>query len=197
VSGVTLADGSEIETDHVISTLSRAQTLTLAGMPQPAPSIAEARILLRLASGFDVQDTPPARHILASRPDIHADAHEAARSGRIASELPMEWVKLAPDLIVVTARPVPAALDGERRAYLAAQIVYTLSRTMPGLASAVSDVKIRLRPQRARLADLLAPPPTRLTTPIKGLLLAGEDAEPLPAISGRAGRLAARRVLSQ
>jgi phytoene dehydrogenase-like protein len=46
------------------------------------------------------------------------------------------------------------------------------------------------------LGDLLAPPASRLLTPIKGLLLAGEDAEPLPAISGRAGRLAARRILS-
>ena len=197
VTGVTLADGSEIEADHVVSTLSRARTLTLAGMPQPLPPIAEARILLRLAPGFAVMDTPPARHILASRPDMYADAHEAARSGRTASELPMEWVRLAPDMIVVTARPVPAVLDAERRTRLAAQIVYTLSRAMPGLAAAVTDVKIRLRPQRARLADLLAPPPARLTTPIRGLLLAGEDAEPLPAISGRAGRLAARRVLSQ
>jgi phytoene dehydrogenase-like protein len=67
---------------------------------------------------------------------------------------------------------------------------------MPGLADALIHVEIRLTPQRARLADLLAPPPTRLRMPVKGLFLAGDDAEPLPSISGRAGRLAARLLLS-
>jgi hypothetical protein len=79
---------------------------------------------------------------------------------------------------------------------LAAKAVMALWPAMPGLAEALTGVEIRLRPQRARLADLLAPPPSRLLTPIKGLLLAGEDAEPLPSISGRAGRLAARALLS-
>ena len=196
VTGVVLADGSEIEADHIVSTLSRADTLTMAGLPQPRPTIAEAKILLRLKSEFVVPDTPPARHILATRPDVHADAHEVARAGRIAPELPMEWVMLAPDRIGVTARPVPASLAAEQRVRLAAQAVLALSRAIPGLADAMTGVEIRLRPQRAKLDDLLAPPPARLLTPIKGLLLAGEDAEPLPAISGRAGRLAARRILS-
>ncbi len=104
---------------------------------------------------------------------------------------------LAPDLVAVTVRPVPASLAAEQRARLAAQVVFALSHAVPGLARSVTGVEVRLRPQRARLADLLAPPPTRLVTPIKGLLLAGEDAEPLPAISGRAARLAARLVLSR
>ncbi|MES2255113.1 MAG: FAD-dependent oxidoreductase [Pseudomonadota bacterium] len=196
VTGVVLADGSEIEADHIVSTLSRAETLRLAGLPHVAPSIGEARILLRLARGFAVPDTPPARHILVVRPEVHADAHEEARAGRIAAELPMEWVMLAPDLIAVTARPVPAVLSAEQRLRLAAKIVLALSPAMPGLAQAMTGVEIRLRPQRARLADLLAPPPSRLVTPVKGLLLAGEDVEPLPSISGRAGRLAARSLLS-
>jgi len=195
VTGVALADGSEIEADHVVSTLSRAKTLQLAGLPYAMPSIGEARILLRLAQGFAVPDTPTARHILAARPEVHADAHEAARGGRIAAELPMEWVMLAPDLIAVTARPVPGVLSPEQRLRLAAKIVQALSPAMPGLAQAMTGVEIRLRRQRTRLADLLAPPPSRLVTPIKGLLLAGDDAEPLPAVSGRAGRLAARRLL--
>jgi phytoene dehydrogenase-like protein len=196
VTGVVLADGSEIEADHIVSTLSRAQTLRLAGLPHVAPSIGEARILLHLARGFAVPETPPARHILVARPEMHADAHEEARAGRIAAELPMEWVMLAPDLIAVTARPVPAVLSTEQRLRLAAKIVLALSPAMPGLAQAMTGVEIRLRPQRARLADLLAPPPSRLFTPVKGLLLAGEDVEPLPSISGRAGRLAARSLLS-
>ena len=104
---------------------------------------------------------------------------------------------LAPDLIAVTARPVPASLSAEQRTRLAAQAVFALSRALPGLARAVAGVEVRVRPQRAKLADLLAPPPARVATPIKGLLLAGEDAEPIPAISGRAGRLAARLILSR
>ncbi len=196
VTGVALADGSEIEADHIVSTLSRTETMTLAGLPQVPPTIAEARILLRLKPDFALPDTPPARHILAARPDMYADAHEAARAGKIAAELPMEWVMLAPDCITVTLRPVPASLAADQRVRLAAQAILALSRAIPGLAEAMTGVDIRLRPQRARLADLLAPPPARLITPVKGLLLAGADAEPLPAISGRAGRLAARRILS-
>ncbi len=108
VTGVGLADGSEIEADHIVSTLSRANTLSLAGLPQAAPAIAQAGIRLRLAPGFAVPDVLPARHVMAARPDMHADAHEAARAGCVAADLPMEWVMLAPDLIAVTARPVPA-----------------------------------------------------------------------------------------
>ena len=196
VSGVMLADGSEIEADHVVSTLSRARTLTLAGLPHPIPAIAEARIFLRLKTNFAPPAGPPARHILAQRPEVHADAHEAARAGRIASNLPMEWVMPAPDRITVTARPVPASLNAEQRVRLAAQAVFALSATLPGVAGAVVGLDIHLSPQRATLGDLLTHPQKRLLTPIKGLLLAGEDAEPLPPISGRAGRLAARQVFS-
>ncbi len=197
VTGVVLTDGSEIEADHVVSTLSRSRTLTLAGLVQPRPTVGEAKIILNLAPGFAPPDAPRARHILAARPDAHTDAHEAARAGTIASELPMEWVMLAPGRMVVTARPVPASLSSDQRARLAAQAVFALSRTVPGVAGAITGIEIRLRPQRASLANLLAPPPTRLVTPIKGLVLAGEDAEPLPAISGRAGRLAARMILAR
>ena len=196
VTGVVLADGSEIEADHIVSTLSRAKTLALAGLAHVTPSIAEARILLRVAPDFAVPDSPPARHILAARPGMHADAHETARAGRIPADLPMEWVTMAPGVISVIARPVPASLDGQARLRLAAKAVLALSPVMPGLADALIHVDIRLKPQRARLADLLAPPPSRLLTPVKGLILAGEDAEPLPSISGRAGRLAARLLLS-
>jgi phytoene dehydrogenase-like protein len=196
VTGVALADGSEIEADHIVSSLSRAETLGLAGLPHMAPTIAEARILLRVAPDFAVPDSPPARHILAARPGMHADAHEAARAGRIAADLPMEWVTMAPGVISVTARPVPASLEAQERLKLVAKAVLALSPVMPGLADALIHVDVRLKPQRARLADLLGPPPSRLLTPVKGLVLAGEDAEPLPSISGRAGRLAARLVLS-
>lgn len=197
VTGVMLTDGSQIEADHVISTLPRARTLRLAGLPETEARIGEAQILLRLRPGFHAAGIPPARHILVSRPDAYIDAHEAARAGRIAANLPMEWVMLAPDLIAVTARPVPAPLKTEGRARVAAQAVMALSRGLPGVAGALTGVEVHLRPGRAVLSDLLAPPASRIRTPIKGLLLAGESAEPLPMISGRAARAAARLVLSR
>lgn len=196
VTGVVLADGSEIEADHVISTLPRARTLRLAGLPQTESRIGEAQILLWLNPGFAAPALSPARHILVSRPDAHADAHEAARAGRLAANLPMEWVMLAPDLVAVTARPVPAPLKADGRARVAAQAVMALSRALPGVAGALAGVEVRIRPGRASLVDLLAPPLSRIRTPIKGLFLAGESAEPLPAISGRAARAAARLILS-
>lgn len=197
VIGVTLEDGSHIEADHVVSTLSREQTLCLAGLPQKPPVIAQAQMLLRLASDFRLPEGPAARHILASQPDVHAAAHDAARGGLVASELPMEWVALNQELIAVTARPVPAGLTGEDHTRLAAQIVFALSRKLPGLARRLRGLEMHVHPHRARLADLLMPPASRVFTPIQGLLLAGLDAEPLPAISGRAGRLAAQMVLSR
>lgn len=194
VTGAVLADGTEIEADHIVSALPRWKTLALAGLPHQTPSIGEAKILLRLGSDFSF---PAARHIRAVPPSAYADTHEQARAGRIADPLPMEWVMLASDRIAVTARPVPASLDPDQRMQLAAQAVYALSRSLPGAAAAVTGVDIHVRRQRARLADLLSPPSARMTTPLKGLFLAGEDAEPLPAISGRAGRLAARRILAR
>ena len=38
---------------------------------------------------------------------------------------------------------------------------------------------------------------TRLRTPVAGLMLCGAAAEPMPAISGRAGRIAAQRILRE
>jgi phytoene dehydrogenase-like protein len=194
VTGVVLADGTEIEADHIVSALPRWKTLALAGLPHQAPAIGEARISLRLGSDFRL---PAARHVRAVPPGTYADAHEHARAGRIADPLPMEWVMTAPNRIAVTARPVPASLEREQRLRLAAQAVFAVTRGLPGVAAAVTGIDIHVRPQRARLADLLSPPSARVTTPLKGLFLAGEDAEPLPVISGRAGRLAARQILSR
>jgi phytoene dehydrogenase-like protein len=196
VTGVMLADGAQIEADHIVSALPRAQTLALAGLESAAPVLAEAKITLSLAAGFLPPNLPAAWHVLAERPEIYADAHEAARAGRVADDVPMAWAVL-PDAIAVTVRPVPAGLDGAARTRLAAQTVLRLARALPGLAQAMTGVEIHLSPQRAALADLLAPPSARLITPVKGLLLAGADAEPLPSLSGRAGRLAAQALLTR
>ena len=146
----------------------------MAGLPQATPTIGEAQILLRLAPGFAVPDMPPARHILAARPDIHADAHEAARAGRIAAESAdgMGDAGAGPDR-GDGAAGAGGAGRGAARCGWRRRAVLALSPAMPGLADALTGVEIRLRPQRARLADLLAPPPSRLLTPVKGLLAGG------------------------
>ena len=136
---------------------------------------------------------PAARLILAERPGIYADAHEAARVGRLGNELPMEFAAEAPDRIAVTLRPVPAILSGEARVRLAARAVQALSRQIPGAAARVSG--IRFAPSaagaRASLAHLLAPSVLRVKTKMAGLYLCGADAEPLASLSGRAARIAA------
>ena len=194
VTGVRLADGEEIQAAIVLSSLSAPVTMALAGAALSEPEIGEARLLLTLGEkiGF-----PSGRLVMAERPGIYADAHEAARAGRLPAELPMEFAAEAPDRIAVTLRPVPANLSSEDRIQLAARAVQALSRQMPGAARLVTDVRFasfRAQP-RATLAQLLAPSIARVKTMIAGLYLCGADAEPLASLSGRAARIAVHHVL--
>jgi phytoene dehydrogenase-like protein len=138
----------------------------------------------------------PARLVLAERPDIFADAHEAARRGRLPAELPMELVAAAPDKIAVTLRPVPAHLNQEGKLQLAARAVRALGRHVPGTASLVSGLRFSVSaPERAGLTQLLSPSLARVQTKIGGLYLCGTEAEPVPSLSGRAARIAVALAL--
>ena len=194
VTGVRLEDGEEIESGMVFSSLSQPATLRLAGAPRPDPRIAEARIALRFRQPIAF---PPGRLILAERPGIYADAHEAARAGKLPSELPMAFVATAPDRIAATLRPLPARLTEEDRVQLAARALYALSRQCPGAAGQVRDVTIDVRSfaVRASLGHLLAPSIARVRSKFTGLYFCGDDAEPLPSPSGRAARLAVQFAL--
>jgi phytoene dehydrogenase-like protein len=66
-----------------------------------------------------------------------------------------------------------------------------IQRRIPGFAATSCDV---LPPRAAApsVARLLSGAAERIATPIAGLLLCGEEAEPADAISGRAARQAAR-----
>jgi phytoene dehydrogenase-like protein len=194
VAGVRLADGQEIEAGIVLSSLSAPATLAWTGAPLPGPEIGEARLVLSLREKIAF---PAARLILADRPGIYADAHEATRAGRLADELPMEFAAEAADRIAVTLRPVPGQLCHEDRVQLAARAVQALSWQAPGAARLIGDVRfLSLRAQpRATLAHLLAPSLTRVKTKISGLYLCGADAEPLASLSGRAARIAVRHGL--
>lgn len=143
------------------------------------------------------------RLILAERSGIYADAHEAARAGKLADELPMELAAAdcnssGASKIAVTLRPVPALLSAEDRVQLAARAVQALSRQSSGAARLISDLDVvpcAYQP-RASLGQLLAPNIARVKTKIGGLYLCGADAEPLASLSGRAARIAVRLALT-
>jgi len=194
VTGIRLAAGEVIEAPLVLSSLSEYATTALTGSPQLSPQIGEMRLLITLRQKIVF---PPVRLILAERPGIYADAHEAARAGRLPAEVPMEFAAAAPDKIAVTLRPVPANLGPDDRAQLAARAVQALSRQVPGAAALVSGVRFAVSNPgaRANLAHLLAPSAIRVKTKFAGLYLCGADAEPLACLSGRAARIAASLAL--
>jgi phytoene dehydrogenase-like protein len=194
VTGVRLKSGEVRNAGLVLSSLDRSATMALAGNARAAAArIGEARLLISLKEKIAF---PPMRFIHAEGPDIFADAHEAARQGKLAAELPMEFTAMAPDRIAVTVRPVPAMLSQEQRVQLAARGLRQLARQAPGAAALVGDLRFQVSaPERASLNHLLAPPLARVQTPIAGLYLCGAAAEPVPSLSGRAARIAAERVL--
>jgi phytoene dehydrogenase-like protein len=195
VTGVRLSDGEEIQSDLVFSALSGRATQALAGLaPDAASDVSEVQVLLSLKAPIAF---PATRLILAERPGIYADAHEAARAGRLGAEIPLEMVAMADNQIAVRFRPVPVLLTPEDRVQLAARAVQALTRQVPRAAMLVKGVRFTAAPARARasLGHLLAMPADRIRTPIAGLRLCGADAEPLPSLSGRAARFAVTLAL--
>ena len=189
VAGVRLISGEEIESECVLSSLGRSATMALAGAPAPRPRLGEVRVLISLREKIAFA---PARLVLAERPDIFVDAHEAARIGRLPAELPMEFAAASPDRIAVTMRPVPAHLKTEDQVQLAARAVQALGRQVPGAAALVNGLRFSVSaPERASLNHLLSPSLARVQTKIGGLYLCGTESEPVPSLSGRGARIAA------
>jgi phytoene dehydrogenase-like protein len=199
VSGVRLEDGETIEARTVLSSLSRAKTEMLAGLGRPvaARTVGEAQILLELADGFAL---PPAleanRALLSLTPADTTDAYEAARAGRLPPLLPLSLVAQTPRRLALSLPLAPVAPpDGwsSFQAPFAAAALRSLRRHLPGLSEALTGVTVTPPKSLARsgLAQLLAPALARAATGIERLYLCGEEAEPLPCVSGRAGRFAA------
>jgi phytoene dehydrogenase-like protein len=198
-AGVRLADGDMIEARAVLSSLTRARTERLAGQDRPAcvRAAGTAEIALSLAEGFAL---PPAldgaRAVLALLPQDYADAHEAARAGRLPSPLPLSLVTDGPRRLLLTAPLMPVAPPqgwAALQAPFAAAAVHSLRRHLPGLGNALTGVTVT-PPRafaRAGLAQLLAPALSRAATRVERLYLCGDEAEPVPCVSGRAGRFAA------
>jgi phytoene dehydrogenase-like protein len=173
----------------------------------------QARIFLALRNRphFSGRIAPDAaRFILAESTGALARADFAARAGRFGDDLPMEIVISPPregaadgeHIVSMLARPVPAnPVEGwsDLKPKLVERAVAALERLAPGTAAQIVTAKV-FAPDNARdlhyqthtnVEHLLAGYETRITSPLRGLLFCGVDAEPVPAVSGRAARLAA------
>ena len=144
------------------------------------------------------------RIVIAERLETYEIAYTSAHLGRMPNEPVLELILPPPEgaaeqfasrlLLSVRAWPVPlgGAFD---RDTLARTVSAMIERHVPGFAAASCDV---LPPCAASpsVERLLSGADERIRTPIAGLLLCGDDAEPADAISGRAARQAAHIAVS-
>lgn len=198
-AGVQLEDGETISARAVLSSLSGNASERLAGLDRPLEenTVGTARIVFTLGEGAVL---PPAlkngRCVLALGAADLADGHENARAGRLPVLAPFEVVAETPRRLALTLPLMPVTPDGgwpALQAPLAATLVKSLSRQVSGLGNGLTGMTLTppsARP-RATLARLLAPAHARAVTRVPGLYLCGADAEPVPSVSGRAGRFAA------
>ncbi|MGH6871974.1 MAG: phytoene desaturase family protein [Rhizomicrobium sp.] len=223
-AGVELASGAVIAAPLVLSSLSRRATLsrlappgaagfdTLSSLPREGVT-GEARILLALRTlpAFNGMAVPGmARFVIAEKLESYMVVRSAAEAGRLPGELTLEFVvpteaepafaPLGQHVVSIAVRPVPAAMSDAMKAKLTAMAAAALDAHASGLAKAIAAVQV-LSPAdiAARYGgsdtsmDLLSNWNERLMTTIPGLYLCG--AEPVPAPSGRAGRIAAALAL--
>lgn len=184
---------------------------------RPGSSLSEVRILITLRSApfiGGVAIPPASRFILAERPETYVSAEFAARDGKFGDELPIEFVvptffddSLAPPdqhMLSALIRPVPRHPPegwSAVKADLAARVVSAIERLAPGLSRAISNIEI-LTPDDVddgypiTVPYMLSSAAQRVETPIAGLFLCGADAEPMPAVSGRAARIAASLAIA-
>ena len=191
-----------------------------AELERSVPAAASAKVLLAL-------NTPPAfggiavplrgRFVLADRVETFVTAHAAARAGRLPEELPMEIVfptvgdpALAPlgqHVVSIRIAPLPRHVTGGwDAARLAAKAIAALDRCASGLARHVTAAQVLTPDDIAAGAEdecvesverMLSHWPSRIRTPIDGLFLCGAASEPVGAVSGRAGRIAAALALRE
>lgn len=187
-----------------------------AAVTRSVSLLGEASVLfaLRSAPSFaGVAVLGSSRFILAEKPEAYVSAEMAARQGRLGDELPMAFVvptlsdpSLAPPgqhILSASIRPVPRRpLESwsTLKAELARRVVGAIERLAPGFSRAISNIEI-FTPDDVNdgapvtVPHMLSNTAQRIEAPVPGLLLCGADAEPVPAISGRAARIAASRAL--
>lgn len=182
---------------------------------------AAARVVLTLDAPPVFKGMAPSesgRFILADRLESHCMAYTAACAGRLPEEIPAEIVlpsvpATAPEgryFLSALLRPVPLAPPEGWKALkprLTEQLLVRLGSHAPGLARHAVAADVRSPDDMlardgydataSGVAHILASWEDRITTPIKGLMLCGEAAEPVAAVSGRAGRIAAEQVIRE
>ncbi len=219
VAGVELQSGEHIAARYVLSSLSRRQTFRAllpdggAGFAQdfapPRAGAAVVALALRSYPEFAGSAVPRnARFVIADKLETYVAAYAAAASGTLAHDLALQFAipsvadtSLAPlgqHVASVLVRPVPLSAD---KAQLESKAIAALNRAAPGIATQVAasetftqqDIAARFGADadHTGIARLGANWRTRLATPVDGLMILEE---PVAAISGRAGRIAAGLV---
>ncbi len=221
VSGVALESGETIASRTILSCLPRRATLldfvpvARAGFAETqrlmrsVPRTGEASILflLNAAPEFGGTHAPQtARFVVVDRSDSYVAASTAVREGQLPDDLLLEVTvptaadpSMAPHGQHIVSVRIPAlplapsdgwpALTGK----LVERVVATLEPHTPYLRTSIVgvDTRMPLEEEPVSNARLMAPYAARVATPIAGLFLCGSSAEPMNAISGRAGRHAA------
>jgi phytoene dehydrogenase-like protein len=184
--------------------------------------VASAKINLvldRLPDASDVTGILKGRLILAERLESYAVAHADSRAGRISDELVMEVVfptvadpTLATQgghVVSILVQPVPRDVAGGwegSKARFTAKVLAKLNHHLPGLVKHIVAADI-LTPDvlesrygvefgHTDISRMLGGWPARVRTNIDGLLLCGADADVVPSVSGRAGRIAATLAMA-
>ena len=199
VTGVHLAGAEEISVPFVLSTLSRAATRMLTP-PGGLADRADARRNPRLAGDARFTVTLEEEPVIAGAPDnarfivAGSGAHAEARSGLLPREPGLEFSRIAEKTLSVIMRPVPIhPKEGwdTFRPRLETLCLATLARYVRAMRVVSVETKIP-RPDDKPLALLQT---GRFATGLRGLFLCGDSAEPVAALSGRAARLAAERIV--
>jgi len=220
VAGVRLQSGETCFAPAVLSVLPLARmardllppgALGLSGVNtgHRGASLAEAHVLMVLANAPSLGSAAPAsRFITTERFESYISAELAARDGEIGDELPIEFTvptnvdpSIAPPglhVLSATVRPLPrhpAQGWAAMSTVLGARVVAAIDKFVPNLSRDLTRMKV-LTPDDTdavtNLVRLTSNYDSRVRTPIQGLFLCGDDAEPNSAISGRAGRIAAQ-----
>lgn len=181
VAGVELDSGETIFAPAVLSSLPRRETL-LDLAPAASAGFAQTHKLMRAAAA---QKETTAAFTLNAEPTlapagarfIIAEGEPALEAAVAASALPGQHV------LSVRAKGL-ASVDA---------ITGQLERFIPLLRGRIVDTQTGERD--VAHTRLLESARVRIATPIRGLFLCGSGAEPMDALSGRTGRLAADFVM--
>ncbi len=211
VTGAVLASGEIVSANVILSSLPRRKTL-LSFLPpgavgfaaahriERAQEIGEGKVVLALNT-VPFAFKAPGRYVISERLDSAISAHADARAGKLPSDLSLEVVALEtgttpPVLLSIMVRPLPVVPAENWKAFstrVVQAVLRILERHAPDMTAQIAG--LALVPPKAcdpfTPAHMLMDWRARITTPVRGLLLCGEAAEPVPVLSGRAARIAA------